>query len=166
MTKILHCMAQGSLVFYKSAWTLVAPFRPFYCMRWAPSSWPTPPLSIPGPPLSISHLDPHRNKISNCFSQTQFSHVPLRKLYWSLLLITSIPVWVCQKEMFNACFEIHFQNENGQLYNNPFFLIYMCERSASKGISGSYMNGLLLTVNWKKTNFQIISITLLHFMRS
>lgn len=165
MTKILHCVAQISLVFDKSAWTLVAPFRPFFCMRRAPSSWPTPPLSIPGPLLSISHLDPQKNKISNGFSQTQFSRVPLRKLYWSLLLITSIPVWVCQKETFNECFEIHFKDENGQLYDSPFFLIYMCERSASKDISGSYLNDLLLTVNWKKTNFQIISITLLHFMK-
>lgn len=100
-----------------------------------------------------------KNKISNGFSQTQFSRVPLRKLYWSLLLITSIPVWVCQKETFNECFEIHFQDENGQLYDSPFFLIYMCERSASKGSSGSYLNGLLLTVNWKK---QIFRLYLLH----
>ena len=153
MTKILHCMAQGSLVFSKSAWTLVAPFRPFYCVPFMAH-------------LSLSpHLDPLRNKISNGFSQTQFSYVPLRKLYWNLLLITpQYDCEYCQKETFNVCFELYFQDENGQLDGSPFFLIYMCERSTSKGISGSYMNSLLLTGNWKKTNFQIISITLLHFM--
>lgn len=41
----------------------------------------------------------------------------------------------CQNEAFSVCFKFHFQDDNGQLNDSPYFLIHMCKWSAFKDMS-------------------------------